>query len=141
MMGGLFRSSFNSSCEVLMKSLSVISLLIVLSGCAAVIPKPDQASSVVYLSADPKNTLLAESIDGSTVNDGRYFTVTPGHHLLEVLVLTDSDTDSTTQDFVDLDVADFQSDRSYRLVLTDNTISRDLKLLDEDGTVIREISI
>ncbi|WP_143514146.1 PA0061/PA0062 family lipoprotein [Pseudomonas syringae] len=124
-----------------MKTLSVITLLLTVSGCAAVIPEPDKASSVIYLSADTGNTLLAERVDGSTVDDGRYFKVTSGRHTLELLVLTELHGDSTRSDFVKVDVDNFQPDKRYRLVLTDNTLSHDLRLLDETGTVIKDIQI
>ncbi|WP_223113670.1 hypothetical protein [Pseudomonas syringae] len=124
-----------------MKTLSVITLLLTVSGCAAVIPEPDNASSVVYLSADTGNTLLAERVDGSTVDDGRYFKVASGRHTLELLVLTELNGDSTRSDFVKVDVDNFQPDKRYRLVLTDNTLSHDLRLLDETGTVIKDIQI
>ena len=54
--------------------------LALLSGCASPLPDHDPRMAWVDLYTTPGKTLMAERLDGKSVNDGRYFQVTPGRH-------------------------------------------------------------
>lgn len=55
-----------------------------LAACAGKEPAPNPKMAWVDLkSLEVENTLLAERVDGKRLNDGRYFQVSPGAHVLE----------------------------------------------------------
>lgn len=124
-----------------MKKILVVCMLLVISACSTVIPAPDKASSLVYLSANNKNTLLAQRIDGKTVSDGRYFRLEPGAHELEVLIVSQSFEGGTVSRFANVEFDNFQADNSYRLSLIGGSHNLHLQLHDEKGALVKEISI
>ncbi|WP_152218810.1 hypothetical protein [Pseudomonas sp. SCB32] len=64
--------------------LCLLFALALLGGCAGPLPAHDPQMAWVDLYTTPGKTLMAERVDGQSVNDGRYFQVTPGHHELIV---------------------------------------------------------
>ena len=61
-----------------------LSLVLLLSACAGPIPKQDPSEAWIGLKEEGNSDLMAERVDGKSINDGRYFEVTPGAHHLDV---------------------------------------------------------
>lgn len=59
-------------------------LLPLLAACAAPLPGHDPQMAWVELYTAPGHILMAERLDGQRLNDGRYYQVTPGAHVLEM---------------------------------------------------------
>lgn len=71
------------------KSMNKI-LLFLISYCLVActltpIPPPSKQMAIVRVSAQVSQTLMAETLDKKSVNDGRYFEVPAGEHRLTVL--------------------------------------------------------
>ncbi|MHB9799531.1 PA0061/PA0062 family lipoprotein [Pseudomonas sp. MT3] len=64
--------------------LCLLFALALLGGCAGPLPAHDPQMAWVDLYTTPGKTLMAERLDGKSVNDGRYFQVSPGRHELLV---------------------------------------------------------
>ncbi|WP_343576050.1 hypothetical protein [Pseudomonas sp.] len=64
--------------------LCLLFALALLGACAGPLPAHDPQLAWVDLYTTPGKTLMAERLDGKSVNDGRYFQVTPGRHDLVV---------------------------------------------------------
>ncbi|MDG9852336.1 DUF2057 domain-containing protein [Pseudomonas nitroreducens] len=58
--------------------------LALLAGCASPLPAHDPQLAWIDLYTAAGRTLMAERLDGKSVNDGRYYQVTPGRHELLV---------------------------------------------------------
>lgn len=58
--------------------------LLLLSACAGPLPRANPELAWVTLHGAPGDSLLAERRDGVAVTDGRYFQLTPGHHVLQL---------------------------------------------------------
>ena len=61
-----------------------LSLVLLLSACAGPMPKQDPGEAWIGLKEECNSDLMAERVDGKSINDGRYFEVTPGAHRLDV---------------------------------------------------------
>ncbi|MBB3103279.1 hypothetical protein [Azomonas macrocytogenes] len=64
--------------------LAIALLPMALAGCAGPLPEPDLKQAWVDMSKPPSDYLMADRLDETRVDDGRYFQVTPGAHELEV---------------------------------------------------------
>ena len=58
--------------------------LVFLGACAGPLPAVDPQQAWVDLATAPGNVLMADRLDNRSVNDGRYFQVSPGEHDLQV---------------------------------------------------------
>jgi hypothetical protein len=58
--------------------------LALLGGCASPLPAHDPQMAWIDLYTAAGRTLMAERLDGQSVNDGRFYQVTPGRHELVV---------------------------------------------------------
>lgn len=119
----------------------LVCVAFVLSACSAVPPKPDKHSSMVYLSVYNREVLLAQKVDGKTVDDGRYFRLEPGRHKLEVLAISDQDEGTMLSRFATIEFDNFLPEGIYYLSLVTNSTSINLQLLDGNRTLIKEAAI
>ncbi|MFJ4144439.1 hypothetical protein [Pseudomonas sp. NPDC089734] len=124
-----------------MKKLLIVCSLLIISACSTVLPAPDKTSSLVEMSANNKNTLLAQKVDGSTVRDGRYFQLSPGAHELEVLIVSQSFEGSTVSRFASFKFDHFLPESRYNLKLVGGSHNLHLQLRDETGELIKEVSL
>ncbi|MCQ4298017.1 hypothetical protein NAU58_20785 [Pseudomonas stutzeri] len=62
-----------------------------LTGCAAMMPKPDPEQAWVDLNPNGETQLQAVAVDGRTLDDPRYFQVPPGSRKLEMRYRFDVD--------------------------------------------------
>lgn len=69
------------------KYLLIISVFFtMLASCSLTpIPKPTKNTAIIELKPQVTQVLMAETLDRKSVNDGRYFQVTPGNHRLTIL--------------------------------------------------------
>ena len=95
-----------------------------LGACAGPLPERDPRLAWVDLYTTPGNVLLAERLDRRSVNDGRYYQLTPGAHSLQLRLqfdlpggngLNQTGGGSQRTCLFDLDYADFQGGQTYRV--------------------------
>lgn len=118
--------------------------LALLGGCAGPLPAHDPQMAWVDLYTAPGKTLMAERLDGKSVNDGRYFQVTPGRHELIVrfqyevpsgggMGQMSEPTELTCRVKV---THDFAAGQRYRLELRPQLRSALALLTDANGTLV-----
>lgn len=105
---------------MLLRTISSATLLIACSACAAPLPEHDPNMAWVDVQAQAGHQLSAQRMDGSKVNDARYFQVSPGAHQLQVRLTYDHGGGSRTGDSqrrcrVDIPYADFQAGQQYSI--------------------------
>ncbi|BCQ61521.1 hypothetical protein PBOI14_32710 [Pseudomonas sp. Boi14] len=87
-----------------------LGLVCLLSACAGPLPKADPQQAWIDLAPESPNDLLADSVDGKRLNDGRYFQVSPGQHRLRMALLKGANGNSAQPDCLGrLDYAGFQA--------------------------------
>jgi hypothetical protein len=116
-----------------------------LAGCASPLPAHDPQMAWVDLYTAAGRTLMAERLDGQSVNDGRYYQVTPGRHELVVrfqyeiasgggMGQMNDPAELTCRVKVTYD--DFAAGQRYRLELRPQLRSALALLTDADGTLV-----
>lgn len=68
--------------------------LLILAGCAGPMPKASPDEAWVSLREEPATTLMAETLDGQRLHDGRFFEVPAGKHRLGATLFVEGDGDS-----------------------------------------------
>lgn len=66
-----------------MRLFALIACLPVLAACSSPVPKPDPGQAWVELHTTGSDLLMANRLDGTRLDDGRFFQVPPGAHELE----------------------------------------------------------
>lgn len=123
-----------------MKIWMIAAAVVLLSACTSTLPAPTDSKSVVLFSSDSTNTLVASKLNGERVENGRYFSVLPGHNRLEVLVVGESGKNYTFNRFVLIDYDTFSKASTYEISLTDRGLTKALQLIDENGVLLGESS-
>lgn len=67
-----------------MRRILLLPSLLLLSACAGPLPSADPQQAWVAVQGAPGDVLMAASLDGVAVQDGRYFQLSPGAHTLHV---------------------------------------------------------
>lgn len=102
---------------MLWKIISSAVLLITSSACAAPLPEHEPDMAWIDVQSQAGHRLSAQRMDGSKVNDARYFQGSPGRHQLQMRLTYDrggnNTGDSQRRCLVDVDYADFQAGHSY----------------------------
>ncbi|MFJ4345469.1 hypothetical protein [Pseudomonas sp. NPDC089401] len=97
--------------------LPVLGALGALGGCAGPMPKASPDEAWVSLREEPTSTLMAETLDGKRLEDGRYFEVPKGQHTLGATLFVEGDGDSNGSTCrVDVTYKDFKVGTRYTLV-------------------------
>jgi len=132
-------------CEVSSMSLKPLLLLpglglvCLLSACAGPLPKADPQQAWIDLAPESPNDLLADSVDGKRLNDGRYFQVSPGQHRLQMALLQGANGNSAQPDCLGrLDYVGFQAGGHYRLVESSQGQDVSAELLDAQGRQVAQ---
>lgn len=123
-----------------MKIWIIAAAVVFLSACTAIVPTPTASNSIVLVSSDPTHTLVASKLNGKRVENGRYFSVVPGHNRLEVLVVGESGKNYTFNKFVVIDYDNFGKTGTYKVSLADRGVAKTLQLIDENGVLLGESS-
>ncbi|MBB4861868.1 hypothetical protein HNP46_000705 [Pseudomonas nitritireducens] len=119
--------------------------LALLAGCASPLPAHDPQMAWVDLYTAAGRTLMAEKLDGTAVNDGRYYQVTPGRHELVVrfqyevpagggMGVMSEPAELTCRVKVTYD--DFAAGQRYQLELRPQLRSALALLTDQDGKLV-----
>nr|WP_201168502.1 hypothetical protein [Pseudomonas sp. S31] len=72
----------------------LLGVLGALAGCAGPMPKASPDEAWVSLREEPTTTLMAETLDGKRLSDGRFFEVPAGKHKLGATLFVEGDGDS-----------------------------------------------
>lgn len=89
----------------------------VLGGCAGPMPKASPDEAWVSLREEPTTTLMAETLDGKRLDDGRYFEVPKGQHTLGSTMFVEGDGDSNGSSCnANVTYKDFKPGKRYTLV-------------------------
>ncbi|NIF24988.1 hypothetical protein F3J44_01200 [Pantoea sp. Tr-811] len=97
--------------------LPALGVLGVLGGCAGPMPKASPDEAWVGLREEPTTTLMAETLDGKRLDDGRYFEVPKGQHTLGATLFVEGSGDSDGSTCrVDVTYKDFKVGKRYTLV-------------------------
>lgn len=121
-----------------MKTWIIAATLFVLSACASTLPTPTASKSVVLFADDSTHTLVASKSNGERVENGRYFSVAPGHNSLQVLVVGESGKNYTFNTFVVIEYDSFNTASTYKISLADRGVTKVLQLIDENGVLLGE---
>ncbi|HEY0289222.1 MAG TPA: hypothetical protein VGC62_19810 [Pseudomonas sp.] len=123
--------------------------LSLLAGCASPLPAVDPQQAWVDMHTFTGKVLMADKLDGTRTEDGRYFQVTPGRHELQVrydyeyaaggLGLS-MDIYNEITCYVTLNYDNFEAGHRYRLEVRDIANSIDAQLKDEQRKVLAEES-
>ncbi|WP_404939537.1 hypothetical protein P7C00_13890 [Pseudomonas sp. JDS08PS003] len=111
-----------------------LGLACLLSACAGPMPQPDPSEAWIGLEEEAPNDLMAERVDGKTVDDGRYFEVKPGAHRLDVTLFEESVGDSNQQDCNGhISYSGFKAGEHYKLVESSLGTEVSVRLYDAKG--------
>lgn len=98
-------------------ALPLLGALGVLAGCAGPMPKASPDEAWVSLREEPTTTLMAETLDGKRLGDGRYFEVPKGQHTLGSTLYVEGDGDSNGSACnANVIYKDFKPGKHYTLV-------------------------
>lgn len=126
--------------------------LLLLLGCATLaacsstpIPPVDPAKAWVDMFTTTGRLVMAQSLDGHQLNDGRYFQITPGSHELEVRFdyeiyagggMISDPFDRTC--YLTLRYDDFKAGQRYRLEGRAIAMQASARLYDSDRQIVAE---
>ncbi|MFJ4443311.1 hypothetical protein ACIPZ8_14605 [Pseudomonas sp. NPDC089422] len=120
--------------------LPLLGVLGVLSGCAGPMPKASSDAAWVSLKEEPTTTLMAESLDGKRLNDGRYFEVPTGKHTLGAALFVEGDGDSNGSTCnANISYNDFKPGRRYTLDESSLGHSYTLNLYNENEKLLAHV--
>lgn len=115
--------------------LLIITLLSIVVSCTLPpIPKPTEQTAIIKIQPQVTQILMAETLDRKSIDDGRYFQVTPGSHRLTLLFQYDaSDTgglfiDSSRISCIISFYSYFTADTLYYLQATPTTMGAEVFL-------------
>lgn len=104
---------------MLLKVISSAALLIACSACAAPVLEHDPSQVWIDVQSQAGHQLSAQRIDGSKVNDARYFQVSPGQHQLQVRLTYErggsNTVDSQRRCLVDIAYPEFAAAQRYSI--------------------------
>ncbi len=127
---------------MLLRVVSSVVLLIACSACAAPLPEHDPNMAWVDVQTQAGHRLSAQRMDGSKVNDARYFQISPGTHQLQVRLTYDrggnSTGDSQRRCLVDIAYTEFQAGQRYSIRALAKGWTVRAWLYDADGQRIIE---
>jgi len=111
-----------------------LGLAVLLSACAGPLPKADPSEAWIGLQDEAPNDLLAEKVDGKSINDGRFFEVTPGAHKLDVMLVEISVGDGNQEDCSgQVSYQQFRAGEHYKLVESSLGQEVSARLVDSHG--------
>ncbi|SDT30184.1 hypothetical protein NLK61_01785 [Pseudomonas fuscovaginae UPB0736] len=111
-----------------------LGLAVLLSACAGPLPKADPSEAWIGLQDEAPNDLLAEKVDGKSINDGRFFEVTPGAHKLDVMLVEIPVGDGNQEDCSgQVSYQQFRAGEHYKLVESSLGQEVSARLVDSHG--------
>ncbi|WP_397458462.1 hypothetical protein AB3464_28160 [Pseudomonas asplenii] len=111
-----------------------LGLAVLLSACAGPLPKADPSEAWIGLQDEAPNDLLAEKVDGKSINDGRFFEVTPGAHKLDVMLVEIPVGDGNQEDCSgQVSYQQFRAGEHYKLVESSLGDEVSARLVDSHG--------
>lgn len=127
-----------------MRMLSLILFTLILSGCAAWLPRHDPAQAWVDLEAAPASKVQATEVDERQLDDPRFFQVEPGSHRLGVRYLFEVGAGNVGVDAAPLqrdcrlalEYREFQAGELYRLAAGATGFRPWARLYDSDGRLL-----
>ncbi len=106
----------------------------VLSACAGSAPSADPGEAWIGLQEEPTALLMAQSLDGQRVGDGRYFEVKPGAHTLDVDLIVEGTGDNGQMNCeAAISFRQFKAGEQYKLVQSSVGEEYRVKLEDAQG--------
>lgn len=116
---------------LLLPGLGLVGLL---SACAGPLPKADPSQAWIGLAQESPNDLLADSVDGKRLEDGRYFQVSPGAHRLQMALLQGANGNSAQPECEGrLDYSGFKAGEHYQLLESSQGQEVSAVLMDAQG--------
>ncbi|BDM22298.1 DUF2057 domain-containing protein [Pseudomonas sp. LRP2-20] len=95
----------------------LLGIMSILGGCAGQMPKASLEEAWVSLKEEPMTTVMAETVDGKRLNDGRYFEVSAGNHTLGATLFVEGEGDSNGATCnASVTYKDFKAGKHYTLV-------------------------
>ena len=95
----------------------LLGVLSTLGGCAGQMPKASPDEAWVGLKEEPTTTVMAETVDGKRLDDGRYFEVSAGKHTLGATLFVEGEGDSNGATCnASVTYQDFKAGKHYTLV-------------------------
>ncbi|QXI25946.1 hypothetical protein [Pseudomonas vanderleydeniana] len=114
--------------------LPTLGLAVLLSACAGPMPKADPNQAWIGLQEEAPNDLLAEKVDGKSIDDGRFFEVTPGAHKLDVMLVEIPVGDGNQEDCSgEVSYKQFKAGEHYKLVESSLGQEVSARLVDSHG--------
>ena len=118
--------------------LPLLSAVCLLSACAAAMPKADPGQAWIGLRDDVQNVVLAEAVDGKKVEDGRFFEVKPGKHLLAVTAYDDGGADAAQNCTGQISYSGFKAGHRYKLVESSLGENFTASLVNQQGKTVAQ---
>ena len=110
------------------------SQVLLLSACAGPMPKQDPGEAWIGLKEEGNSDLMAERVDGKSINDGRYFEVTPGAHRLDVTLYEGATGDENQVDCQGkVNYSGFKAGEHYELIESSLGPEVSARLVDGHG--------
>ncbi|MFZ4962679.1 hypothetical protein ACL9RJ_00300 [Pseudomonas sp. Mn2068] len=119
--------------------LPTLGLAFLLSACAGPMPKADPSQAWIGLQQETPNDLLAEKVDGKSIDDGRFFEVSPGAHKLDVMLVEIPTGDANQEDCSgQVSYDQFKAGEHYRLVESSLGQEVSARLMDSHGKEVAD---
>ncbi|HEY0289391.1 MAG TPA: hypothetical protein VGC62_20690 [Pseudomonas sp.] len=107
-------------------------LVALLCACAGPMPKADPNEAWIGLQEEPSATLMAQSLDGKRLDDGRYFDVKPGSHTLDLnLIVEGNGDDNPINCETGITFSSFKAGQHYTLI--ESSIGEEYRVKLEDA--------
>lgn len=121
-----------------MKLLFLATMSALLSACATQIPSANDSTAIITFQNSAGDLLMANKVNGVSVDNGRYFSVSPGNNKLEVLITSGTGQESSYAMFATLEYSDFAADNTYEMRIMDKGFQKSLQLIDCTGSLLSE---
>ena len=111
-----------------------LGLVLLLSACAGPMPKQDPSEAWIGFKEEGNSDLMAERVDGKNTQDGRFFEVMPGAHLLDVTLYEGATGDENEVDCQGkLNYTGFKAGEHYELIESSLGPEVSARLVDSHG--------